>query len=83
LSLCVDRLVDWADKWQLRFNPDKCKVINLGKNNEQQDYSMRRHGCNNRVMMSKLTLEKDLGVDINNALKFSKHNLGQVNKVNK
>jgi hypothetical protein len=37
----LDSLVDWADKWQLRFNADKCKLINLGKNNEQQDYSMR------------------------------------------
>jgi hypothetical protein len=70
-------------KFQLRFNADKCKVINLGKNNEQQDYSMRRHGCNERVMMSKSTMEKDLGVNIDNELKFSKHIEGQINKANK
>jgi hypothetical protein len=40
----LDSLVDCSDKWQLRYNADKCKVIRLGKNNEQQDYSMRRHG---------------------------------------
>jgi hypothetical protein len=32
----VDRLIDWADKWQLRFNADKCTEIHLGKNNERQ-----------------------------------------------
>jgi hypothetical protein len=79
----LDRLVDWADKWQLRFNADKCKLIHLGKNNEQQDYSMRRHGCNDRVMMLKSTMEKYLGVIIDNELKFSKHIEGQVNKANK
>ena len=79
----LDRLVDWADKWQLRFNADKCKVIHLGMNNEQQDYSMRRHGCNDGVMMSKSTMEKDLGVNVGNKLKFSKHIEAQVNKANK
>ena len=49
----LDRLVDWADTWQLRFNADKCIVIHLGKNNEQQAYGMRRHGCNERVMIAK------------------------------
>jgi hypothetical protein len=44
---------------------------------------MRRHGCNDRVMMSQLTMEKDLGVNIDNELKFSKHMEGQVNKANK
>ena len=27
----LDSLVNWADTWQLRFNPDKCKVIHLGQ----------------------------------------------------
>jgi hypothetical protein len=79
----LDRLVDCADKWQMRFNADKCKIIHIGKNNEQQDYNMRRHGCNDRVMMSKSRMEKDLGVNIDNELKFSKLIEGQVNKANK
>jgi hypothetical protein len=37
----LDRLVNWADmRRQLRFDADKCKVLHLGMNNEQQDYSM-------------------------------------------
>ena len=33
--------------------------------------------------MSKLTMEKDLGVSVDNELKFSKHIEAQVNKANK
>ena len=29
----IDKLVDWADKWQLCFNADKCKVIHIGRKN--------------------------------------------------
>jgi hypothetical protein len=50
-------LVNWADTSQLRLNADKCKVLHLGKNNEQQNYSMRRHGCE-RVMIEKFSVEK-------------------------
>ena len=79
----MDSLVNWADEWQLRFNADKCKVLHLGKNNEQQDYSMRRHGCNERVMIEKSSVEKDLGVYVDKELKFSKHIEVQANKSNK
>jgi hypothetical protein len=79
----LDSLVDWADAWQLLFNADKCKVLHLGKNNEQQAYSMRRHGCNERVMEGKSCVEKDLGVCVDKELNFSRHTGTQVNKSNK
>jgi hypothetical protein len=69
----LDSLVNWAHAWQLRFNADKCKVLHLGQNSEQQDYSMRRHGCNEKVMIEKSCVEKDLGVHVDKELKFSKH----------
>ena len=41
----LDALVDWAeDTWQLRLSADKCKVLHMGKNNEQRCYKMRKHG---------------------------------------
>ena len=27
----LDRLVQWSEVWQMRFNVDKCKVMHLGK----------------------------------------------------
>jgi hypothetical protein len=78
-----DSLVNWADTWQLRFNADKCKVLHLGKINEQQDYSMRRHDCNERAMIEKSCVEKDLGVYVDKELKFSKLVETQANTSNK
>jgi hypothetical protein len=73
----LDSLVYWADTWQLRYNADKCKVLQLEKNNEQQDYSMRRHGGNERVMIEKSSVEKDLVVYVDKELKFSKYVFSQ------
>jgi hypothetical protein len=58
-------------------------VLHLGKNNEQQAYSMRRHRCNERVMIEKSCVEKDLGVCVDQELEFSRHIEKQVNTSNK
>jgi hypothetical protein len=42
----LDSLVNCADTWQLHFGADKCKVLHLGKNDEQHVYSMGRYSCN-------------------------------------
>ena len=36
----INSLVQWSDTWQLRFNADKCKVLQLGHNNNQYTYDM-------------------------------------------
>ena len=30
-----------ADKWNLYFNTDKCKVMHIGLNNQRYNYTMR------------------------------------------
>ena len=79
----IDRLVDWADKWQLRFNSDKCKVIHLGRNNPSHEYTMRLHHSHERKVLDTSKLEKDLGVLIDEELNFSKHIEAQVAKANR
>ena len=54
----LDALVDWADSCQLRFNADKCKVLHIGKNNEQHCYKMRKHGSNDRVTLENSEIER-------------------------
>lgn len=63
----------WADRWQLPFNNDKCKVIHYGKRNHHFNYKLRENGQN----LKATTTEKDLGVTFDDQLKFSEH----VNKV--
>ena len=83
LQIDMNKLVDWADQWQLKFNAEKCTVLHLGKKNSQFDYEMRNHHCNDRTTLSKSNLEKDLGINVDTQLQFSKHIEIQVNKANR
>ena len=40
----LDKLVDWADKWQMQFNVSKCKVMHIGQKNPRFVYSKRNNG---------------------------------------
>ena len=81
LQMDIDSLTSWADTWQMRFNPGKCKLLHLGRSNPEHSYEMENSG--ERVKLEKSTLEKDLGVHVDKDLKFSKHIEIQVNKANK
>ena len=83
LQMEIDRLVEWADVWQLRFNASKCKVIHFGRNNPEHRYTMRLHQSEDRIMLEATTLEKDLGAQVDLELKFSSHIEMQVAKANK
>ena len=73
----LNRLQDWATKWQLRFNAEKCKVLHLGRLNPNYNYDM------DGVALKITTEEKDLGVVIDDKLKFDAHTEKQVNKANR
>ena len=34
-------LQDWSQIWQLKFNPDRCHVLHIGRNNQKYKYNMR------------------------------------------
>ena len=69
----IDRLVEWADRWQLHFNTAKCKVIHLGRNNPAHKYTMKMHNSEDRTVLEPAGTEKDLGVQVDAELKFSQH----------
>jgi hypothetical protein len=33
-------MVEWSDKWLVKFNNDKCKVMHIGENNPNAEYTM-------------------------------------------
>ena len=78
----IHALTDWATVWQLRFNASKCKTLHLGSRNTHHEYSMK-DGQGNELVLDSTELEKDLGINIDPALKFTKHIEGQVNKANR
>ena len=65
LQTALDQLCAWADKWDMEFNLDKCKVIHIGRNNPQHSYTMKGQA------LSKADSEKDIGVWITDNLKPS------------
>ena len=67
---------EWADKWQMKFNADKCKVMHLGRANARMKYSM------DGVALEVVNQEKDLGVVISEDLKVAKQCLKAAKKGN-
>ena len=78
----IHSLTKWAETWQLRFNAGKYKVLHIGHNNPEHQYSMTNTE-GSLVPLGRTELEKDLGINIDPALKFSQHIETQVNKANK
>ncbi|KAK3084777.1 hypothetical protein FSP39_018740 [Pinctada imbricata] len=63
----ICNLLDWSDRWQLKFNPQKCKHMHLGGLSLPDAYMM------GDVRIEPTTVEKDLGIQIDNKLKFIEH----------
>ncbi len=61
----LDCLCDWADKWGMAFNIAKCKVMHLGRNNPEYEYTMRG------FKLGTTEEERDIGVIITKNLKPS------------
>ena len=40
MELQEDINIEWANKWKMSFNVDKCSVMHIGHNNMQSNYNM-------------------------------------------
>lgn len=75
----IDKLEKWSDTWLLKFNPDKCHVLSLGRFENikhTQRYSI--YGAE----LEHVFEEKDLGVTIDSELNFDGHIALKVKKAN-
>ena len=72
----LDVLVEWAKQWGMKFNIDKCKVMEIQSNKFSKiniDYTLSMINNGSRVDLTKTEREKDLGVILNRKLKFCDH----------
>jgi hypothetical protein len=73
LQYDLDKLVDWANKWKLNFNIGKCKFMKLisPRDGIMKDFKlyMTKDGVEHEIGETKV--ERDLGVHIQNDLKWS------------
>ena len=74
LQADLDKLVLWAQKWQMEFNVDKCKVVHVGNSDDGSTYYMEGSE------LTKVSCEKDLGVWISDDMKCSKQCMHAFNK---
>ncbi len=63
----LNKLHQWSVKWQLKFNAMKCKLMHIGSKNSNAEYMM------DGTILESVTEENDLGVLIDDELKFHKH----------
>jgi len=56
----LDSLHLWSDAWQLKFNADKCKVMNIGHSFQTKYYIGEGSG---RKELESVHQERDLGLD--------------------
>ena len=79
----LDKLVEWATKWKMVFNVDKCSVMHLGYTTPCFDYKMFDPIQGKHLPLKSSSIERDLGVLVDSELNFSKHTTQQVNKANR
>ena len=72
----IDKLVAWAQKWQLRFNVSKCHLFHLGKPHQYGKYNIQGN------LISPSHSVKDHGVLIDDKLKFHAHTASVTAKAN-
>jgi len=61
----LNRIYNWAEKWQMEFSVVKCITMHIGSGNTEYKYSMKGR------QLDVVTTEKDLGVLISSNLKVA------------
>ena len=59
----LDYLTPWSSKWLLRFHPDKCNLMHVGKT-IQQEYAYNLKIDNTAHELGGIEEQKDIGVII-------------------
>ena len=79
LQLDIDAMERWSKDWLLRFHPDKCHVLTLGKFwNIKHAHAYNIGG----LILEHVEQEKDLGVIIDGELNFEEHIFSKIKKAN-
>ena len=82
LQRTTDKFYDWSIKWDMGFNEKKCKGLHLGKKEANHNYFMKTKDLN-RIQISNVKEENDLGVIIDNKLTFDVHISSKINIANR
>ena len=75
----ISELTEWSRIWLLKFHPDKCVAMNVSTKSSPHNtsYKMGDH------ILKNSRCEKDIGVYLDNNIKFDEHINQAVNKANR
>ena len=87
----INKMVEWSKTWLLKFHPEKCKMMHIGKYEITGDepvpekragivkfiYNMEEHP------LEYTKCEKDLGVQVDDKLNFESHIYYSIKKANR
>ncbi len=63
LQETLNKITKWAEKWAMKFNVKKCKILHVGRGNPGHDYEM------DGEKLQEVETEKDIGIMIHKDLK--------------
>ena len=72
----------WSDEWLLKFHPNKCYSITIGKK-EDKDHTYHISDKGTKYNMAQINDMKDIGVIMDSDLKFEKHINSKIDTANK
>jgi len=69
LQIDLNKLYEWSNIWLMKIHPEKLFGMEIGgwRDNPQYDYTV------GPMLVKHSTMEKDIGVEMDNQLKFSNH----------
>ena len=73
-------LIEWSDKWLLRFNAAKCKAMHCGQTNPRTDCYMNQPDKIQTRSLDNTSVERDLGVYVTNKTLIHWKRYNAVNK---
>ena len=69
LQADLNKLVEWAQKWQMTFNSSKCVLLGVSRSVNNVDFSYEMMGRS----LESVESHKYLGVEIDRKLSWNKH----------
>ena len=81
LQCDLSALQEWSDTWLLKFHPDKCEVLSIGKD-KRPAYPYHLETDGKHHPLKHVEQLKDLGIIMSTNLDFDKHISEKVNKAN-
>jgi len=81
----INTVARWTDKWHLKLNTKKCKIMTIGRSytGPAHIYHLPTGSGSDSDELARVTQEKDLGVLIDSDLRFENHILEKVKICNR